>query len=116
MSPPYGGTPMERARPRRSVVPRRLTYAEIRRVWPPLLKNTPTVRQASLSLLIGLFGFLASGLVLARFTEVLVLVPGLITLLPASNALRGNIYAPLGSRLGTYLHTGLVRPRLQRSK
>jgi mgtE-like transporter len=74
------------------------------------------VRQASLSLLVGLFGFLASGVVLARFTQVLVLVPGLITLLPASNALRGNIYAPLGSRLGTYLHTGLVRPRLQRSK
>ena len=64
----------------------------------------------------GLFGFLASGLLLARFADVLLLVPGLITLLPASNALRGNIYAPLGSRLGTYLHTGLVRPRLQRSK
>ncbi len=93
-----------------------MTYHEIRRIWPPLIRNTPTVRQASLSLLIGLFGFLASGLLLAGFSGVLVAVPGLITLLPASNALRGNIYAPLGSRLGTYLHTGLIRPRFQRSK
>lgn len=97
-------------------MPRRLSYAEIRRVWPPLIKNTPTVRQATLSLLVGLMGFLTSGLVLARFTDVLLLVPGLIALLPASNALRGDIYGPLGSRLGTYLHTGLVRPRLKRSK
>jgi mgtE-like transporter len=93
-----------------------LSYAEIRKIWPPIIRNTPTVRQASLSLFVGLLGFLASGLLLARFTGVLVDVPGLITLLPASNALRGNIYAPLGSRLGTYLHTGLIRPRLRRSK
>jgi mgtE-like transporter len=65
---------------------------------------------------LGLLGFLASGLLLAASTDILLLVPGLITLLPASNALRGNIYAPLGSRLGTYLHTGLVRPKLARSK
>jgi len=74
------------------------------------------VRQATLSLMVGLFGFLGSGLVLAHAADVLTLVPGLITLLPASNALRGNIYAPLGSRLGTYLHTGLVRPRFERSR
>jgi mgtE-like transporter len=74
------------------------------------------VRQATLSLLIGLLGFLGSGLVLAKLSDVLVMVPGLITLLPASNALRGNIYAPLGSRLGTYLHTGLIRPQVKRSK
>lgn len=95
---------------------RRLSYSEIRRIWPPILRDTPTIRQASVSLLIGLFGFLGSGLVLANATDVLTAVPGLITLLPASNALRGNIYAPLGSRLGTYLHTGLLRPRFVRSK
>ncbi len=74
------------------------------------------MRQASLSLLAGLVGDLFAGLVLAQYASVLLLVPGLIALLPAANALRGNIYAPFGSRLGTYLHTGLLRPRLVRSK
>ncbi len=69
-----------------------------------------------MSLVVGLVGFLLSGILLARFTDVLLLVPGLIALLPASNALRGDIYGPLGSRIGTYLHTGLMRPRFKRSR
>lgn len=105
-----------RERPARAFVPRRPTRAELRRLWPPLIRNTPTVRQASLALLVGLAGFLASGALLATYTDVLLAVPGLIALIPASNALRGNIFGPLGARLGTYLHTGLLRPHLRRSR
>jgi mgtE-like transporter len=95
---------------------RRLSYRALRRAWPPLIRNVPTVREASFSLLAGLVIFLGSGAVLASSTSVLIQVSGLIALIPASNALRGDIYGPLGSRLGTYLHTGLIRPRLQRSR
>jgi len=107
---------VRRGRPPRARVARRLTRAELKRLWPPLIRNTPTVRQATLALLIGLAGFLASGALLASFTDVLLAVPGLIALMPASNALRGDIFGPLGARLGTYLHTGLLRPRLRRSR
>lgn len=105
-----------RERPARAHVPRRLTRAELRRLWPPLIRNTPTVRQASIALLVGLCGFLASGALLASYTDILLQVPGLIALVPASNALRGDIFGPLGARLGTYLHTGLLRPHLRRSR
>jgi mgtE-like transporter len=107
---------VESPKARRALVRRRLSYTEIRKIWPPLRKNRPTVRQASISLLTGLVGDLSAGLLLASYTGVLIALPGLITLLPAVNALRGNIYAPLGSRLGTYLHTGLLRPELKRSR
>jgi mgtE-like transporter len=107
---------VRRERHARAEGARRLTRAELRRLWPPLIRNTPTVRQATFALLVGLGGFLASGVLLASTTNVLLQVPGLIALMPASNALRGDIFGPLGARLGTYLHTGMLRARLRRSR
>jgi mgtE-like transporter len=106
----------ERGPARRAHLPRRLTRAELRHLWPPLIRNTPTVRQATGALLLGLAGFLASGALLASSTDIFLQVPGLIAQVPASNALRGNIFGPLGARMGTYLHTGLLRPQLRRSR
>ena len=38
-------------------------------------------------------------------------VPGLLVLIPALLATRGNVYGSLGSRLSTGLHQGLIEPR-----
>ncbi len=42
-----------------------------------------------------------------------VVLPALIILIPPSIGLRGNIYASLGSRLSTYLHTGRIEPKFE---
>ena len=57
---------------------------------------------------------LAAGLILASSTGALERLPGLLLLVPAAIALRGNIFGALGSRLGTAIHTGTFRltPRL----
>jgi mgtE-like transporter len=39
-------------------------------------------------------------------------VPGLLVLVPALLATRGNVYGSLGARIATGLHQGLVEPRL----
>ncbi|PSQ57981.1 hypothetical protein BRD18_06935 [Halobacteriales archaeon SW_7_71_33] len=39
-------------------------------------------------------------------------VPGLLALVPALLATRGNVYGSLGARLSTALHQGLLEPRL----
>lgn len=57
---------------------------------------------------------LAAGMILASATGALEELPGLLLLVPAAIALRGNIFGALGSRLGTAIHTGTFRltPRL----
>ena len=40
-------------------------------------------------------------------------VPGLLLLLPAFLATRGNVYGSLGARLASGLHQGLIDPKLQ---
>lgn len=42
-----------------------------------------------------------------------VILPALIILIPSSTDLRGNIFGSLGSRLGTYLHTGRIEPKFE---
>lgn len=46
------------------------------------------------------------------FTE----YPGLLLLLPAFLATRGNVYGALGARISTGLHQGLIQPRLELDK
>jgi len=46
-------------------------------------------------------------------SRVFVVLPALIVLIPPSTGLRGNIYASLGSRLSTYLHTGRIEPKFE---
>lgn len=38
-------------------------------------------------------------------------IPGLLLMIPAIMATRGNIYGSLGARIGTALHQGLIEPR-----
>ncbi|MFT5201264.1 MAG: mgtE-like transporter [Candidatus Aldehydirespiratoraceae bacterium] len=57
---------------------------------------------------------LVAGVTLAVTTDTLQELPGLLLLVPAALAVKGNVFGALGSRLGTSIHTGTFRlsPRL----
>ena len=57
-------------------------------------------------------GGLFAGLVLGGMERELQAVSGLLVLVPALLATRGNVYGSLGARLGSALHQGLIEPRL----
>ena len=52
---------------------------------------------------------LVAGLTLAAITDTLEELPGLLLLVPAAIAVKGNIFGALGSRLGTGIHAGTFR-------
>jgi len=64
-------------------------------------------------LLLSAVGGLFAGLVLGGMERELQQVAGLIVLVPALLATRGNVYGSLGARLGTALHQGLIEPTLR---
>lgn len=57
-------------------------------------------------------GGLLAGLVLGGMRAEFRAVPGLLVLVPALLATRGNVYGSLGARLSTALHQGLIEPRV----
>jgi mgtE-like transporter len=58
-------------------------------------------------------GGLLAGVVLGGMRAEFRAVPGLLVLVPALLATRGNVYGSLGARVATGLHQGLVSPRLR---
>jgi len=60
-----------------------------------------------LLILCGLGGIVA-GSTLGVMTDILQKIPGLIVVIPAIIALRGNISTALGSRLGSAYHLGII--------
>ncbi|WP_101295118.1 magnesium transporter [Halegenticoccus soli] len=78
-----------------------------------------TIREVSVSayrealpvLTLSAVGGLFAGVVLGGMEEELRVIPGLLVLVPALLATRGNVYGSLGARLGSGLHQGLVEPR-----
>ena len=52
---------------------------------------------------------LVAGLTLAAITDTLEELPGLLLLVPAVIAVKGNIFGAVGSRLGTSIHAGTFR-------
>jgi mgtE-like transporter len=57
-------------------------------------------------------GGLLAGVVLGGMRVELRAVPGLLVLVPALLATRGNVYGSLGARVATGLHQGFVEPRV----
>ena len=57
-------------------------------------------------------GGLFAGVVLGGMEAELAAVPGLLLLVPALLATRGNVYGSLGARLASALHQGLIDPRV----
>jgi len=71
------------------------------------------MRQSLFALMLCAVADLVAGLSLGMFSSYLELVPGLLVLVPGAIGMRGNVYATLGSRLGTYLHTGELSATLE---
>ena len=69
-------------------------------------------REALPALVASLVGGLVAGLVLSGMRAELRGVSGLLVLVPALLATRGNVYGSLGARISTALHQGLIEPRV----
>jgi len=70
-------------------------------------------REALPALVASLIGGLIAGVVLGGMRAELQAVPGLLVLVPALLATRGNVYGSLGARVATALHQGIVEPRVR---
>lgn len=73
-----------------------------------------TIRQGLAAMLVASVASLGAGITLGFITGTLERLPGLMVLLPAAIAARGNIFGALASRLGTSIHAGLFLPSWQR--
>lgn len=69
-------------------------------------------REAAPALLASVVGGLFAGVVLGGMRAELRAVEGLLVLVPALLATRGNVYGAFGARLATGLHQGVVEPRV----
>lgn len=72
---------------------------------------TQAYREALPILLVSAVGGLFAGLVLGGMRNELRTVSGLLVLIPALLATRGNVYGAMGAKLSTGLHQGLVEPK-----
>lgn len=68
--------------------------------------DTESARQGFYALLLSSGGDLLAGVTLGSIQHTLEELPGLLVLIPAAIALRGNIFGALASRLGTAMITG----------
>ncbi len=69
-------------------------------------------REGLPALVTSVVGGLFAGVVLGGMRGELEAVNGLLVLVPALLATRGNVYGSLGARLATGLHQGLIEPRV----
>jgi mgtE-like transporter len=70
-------------------------------------------REGLPALATSVLGGLLAGVVLGGMRAEFRAVPGLLVLVPALLATRGNVYGSLGARVSTALHQGLVQPRVR---
>ena len=68
------------------------------------------------SQVISLIGGIIAGVMLAVFTENLLLIPGILILLPGFLELRGNISGSMSARLTSGLFLGIVNPKSVKTK
>jgi mgtE-like transporter len=87
-----------------------LSADRLSRVARALTGNDPRAyRDSFIALVIAGITSLVAGVTLAATTDTLEDLPGLLLLVPAALAIKGNIFGALGSRLGTSIHTGTFR-------
>lgn len=72
------------------------------------LLNVKLLKESFASLILSAIMAVFAGIFLGKFTESFILLPGLIVLVPAAIGMRGNIFAALGSRLGSAFHLGTI--------
>jgi len=86
---------------------------------PTVVTEAARVYKGSVAiLLVSLAGGLFAGSFIGTegVTETFADYPGLLLLLPAFLATRGNVYGALGARISTGLHQGLIQPRFGRDR
>jgi len=66
-------------------------------------------RDSLVAMMLASMASIVSGITLASITGTLESLPGMLLLVPAALAVKGNIFGALGSRLGTSIHTGTFR-------
>lgn len=88
----------------------------VRRAWDSLARwrallghDASAARQSLVALAVSGVSSLVAGLTLGAATDRLEDMPGLLLMIPAAIALRGNVFGSLGSRLGTASHAGTLR-------
>jgi mgtE-like transporter len=86
----------------------------LRRILAYWRAERRTITQGFVALLLATIGSLTAGVVLGGITGTLERLPGLMVLVPAAIATRGNIFGALASRLGTSIHAGLFAPSRER--
>lgn len=84
----------------------RSVLARLVRILGP---DPAAVAQSIIALLLSIVATLIAGLTLAASEERLSELPGLLLIVPAAIAQRGNVFGAMGSRLGTAIHTGTFR-------
>ncbi len=80
------------------------------------LLGAKEARESLFSLIFATLGNLLTGTILGVSTNQLEMLPALIVLIPPAIGMRGSVFASLGSRLGTYLHTGQLSPAFTGSR
>jgi len=84
-----------------------------------VIRDAAGIYKQSIAILtVSLIGGLFAGAFLGGegMTNALTEYPGLLLLLPAFLATRGNVYGALGARISTGLHQGLIQPRFERDR
>ncbi|MCX2818716.1 magnesium transporter [Haladaptatus sp. F3-133] len=84
---------------------------------PTAVRDAVRIYKESVAILtVSLAGGLFAGSFIGTegMTETFASYPGLLLLLPAFLATRGNVYGALGARISTGLHQGLIEPRFGR--
>ena len=73
-----------------------------------------TIRQGLVAMLFASVAMLGAGVALGFITDTLESLPGLMVMVPAAIAARGNVFGALASRLGTTIHAGLFTTSRER--
>ena len=90
-------------------------YLRLARRWRAVIgRDQRAYRDSFVALVLSAITSLVAGVTLATTTDTLEELPGLLLLVPAALAVKGNVFGALGSRLGTSIHAGTFRlsPRL----
>ncbi len=84
-----------------------LTYS-FRKFKQNIKENSKNIIESFVALFISVITAVSAGLLLGKYEETLLLLPGLIILVPPALGMRGNLFAALGSRIGSALHIGTL--------
>ncbi len=70
--------------------------------------NSTSLKQSYAAIFLSILTGILAGVFLSNAEEQLRMLPGLVVLVPAALGMRGNIFAALGSRLGSAFHMGTI--------